>query len=351
MNYASTASISGTEGMRMSLSLLHQRSCSRTEITSLGASPSSSVSSPVSIYAIYQGTSPTVSWIDVFDLRSGAALAKLSGSGASFAPTAPGSSQKRLAALKDWAAPIGKAGEEVRYGSSVLVRDVMANGGGKTLLEVKSVERGPVAWSSDARMIAAIEGDEGSRVGVWDARTGERRGRVMGHSERVTHLAFTPAGKLVSLGRDGVVRITNVNSGRTDGRLVLPIGGGAAKLLELSEDGGTITTVWGRGSVYVWNPAAGSVDSYEMDAKRATEGWALTGGANGRYLVSRTEDGFDVMDLRSGEVVGEVKRAEEDNIVYTAATWVTGAGWSDQGVVVMGRMDGVVEVWEVRMKM
>lgn len=335
----------------MSLSLLHQRSCSRTEITRIGASASSSISSPVSIYAIYKGTSPTVSWIDVFDLRTGAALAKLSGSGAAFAPTATGSSQKRLAALKDWAAPIGKAGEEVRYGSSVLVKDVMANGAGKTLVEIKGVERGPVAWSSDARMIAAIEGDEGSRVGIWDARTGERRGRVMGHSERVTHLAFTPDGRLISLGRDGVVRVTNVNSGRTEGRLVLPVGGGVAKLLELSEDGKTIITVWGRGSVYIWNSAVGNVESYEMDAKRSTEGWALSGGANGRYMVSRTEEGFDIMDLRSGEVIGEVKRAMEDNIVYTAATWVAGAGGNDQGVVVMGRLDGVVEVWEVRIKM
>ncbi|KAK0389015.1 hypothetical protein NLU13_2592 [Sarocladium strictum] len=350
---ASGPNLSGTEGMRMSLSLLYQRNCSRTEITAIGASSPSSLSSAPSVFAVYRGMTPASSWIDVFNLRSGAAISKISGSGAAFAPpaTATSSSQQKLATVRDWAAPIGKAGEEVRYGSSILLRDVMATHGGKPLLELKNVEQGPIAWSRDGRLIAAVEGggEEGSRVGVWDARTGERRGRVLGHSAAVTHIKFTPAGRLVSLGRDGVVRITNVERGRTEGRLVLPVGGGSAKLLELSEDGRTITSVWGGGGVYTWDTRLGSVDTYETDVKRTTEGWPLSGGANGRWMVSRTEDGFDVMDLRVGEVVGEVKRRGEDGIVYTAGAWVEGAAFGD-GFVVMGRMDGVVEVWEVRVK-
>ena len=55
-------------------------------------------------------------------------------------------------------------------------------------------------------------------------------------------------------------------------------------------------------------------------------------------MVCRTEDGFDVMDVGSGRVIWELEAGEED-VIYTAGVW-------DNGVLVLGRMDGVVEVWE-----
>ncbi|KAH8176545.1 WD40 repeat 2 [Sarocladium implicatum] len=338
----------GIEGLRMTLALRHQRNCARTEITAIGTSSSSSSSTTAApaVFAVYRGASPSISWIDVFNLNSGAAISKISGSGAEFGPSTGSFStqkQQRLATLRDWSAAIGKAGEEVRYATSVLVRDLTA---GKTLLEIKNVERGPVVWSADGRMVAAVE-EGGARVGVWDARTGERRGRVMGHNAEVTHTRFTPEGRLVTLSRDGVVRVTNIARGKTEARLVLPANGGVPQMLELSEDGRTVTIVLGS-NVFTWVPEIGSIDSYDMDAKRKTEGWALCGGAHGRWVINRTEDGFDVMDLRSGEVVGEVRREEEEGVVYTAGAWVEGAG--DDAVVVMGRMDGVVEVWDVKVK-
>ena len=327
----------------MTLNLRTQRICSRTEITAVGVS--TSTTSAPAIFAIYKGAPATISWIDVFSLNSGAAISKISGSAAGFGPSTGGAStQQRLATLRDWSAAIGKAGEEVRYATSVLVRDLTA---GKTLVEIKNVERGPIAWSVDGRLIAAAE-EGGLRVGVWDARNGERRGRVMGHNAEVTHARFTPEGRLVTLSKDGVVRMSNIQRGRTEARLMLPTNGGMPKMLELSEDGRTVMIILGS-NVFTWVPEIGTIDSYDMDAKRRTEGWPLCAGAHGRWVVNRTEDGFDVMDMRSGEVVGEVRRQETEGVTYTSGAWIEGVG--NEGVVVMGRMDGVVEIWDVKVKL
>lgn len=139
-------------------------------------------------------------------------------------------------------------------------------------------------------------------------------------------MKFIFDGWLVSFGNDGVVRIMNVERGRMEGRLVFFVGGGSVKLLELSEDGRIVMSVWGGGSVYIWDFCFGIVDIYEMDVKRMNEGWFFFGGVNGRWMVSRIEDGFDVMDLRIGEVVGEVKRREEEGIVYMVGIWIENVG-------------------------
>lgn len=78
--------------------------------------------------------------------------------------------------------------------------------------------------------------------------------------------------------------------------------------------------------------------SYSLGAVRATEGWPLCISPDGRYLACRTEDGFDVMEVSSGAVVSSV----ESGVLVTA-----GAFSPDSSVLLLGRMDGVVEVWDL----
>lgn len=313
---------------RITLTLRYTRACSRTEITSLSAGPDGFAS------AVYAGSQPHLSWIDVFSSSSGAAISKTAGSAAAF-PTSRQQQrqQSRIATVRDWTAQVGSSGTEVRYDSFVLVRDADT---GRTVLEIRDAKTGPLAWSKDGSLLAAGEGRD--RLGIWDARTGARVGRVLAHIDEITHAAFTPDGDVVTISRDGTVRVTNPSTGRTLSRLVIP--SRLPRLLSLSPDGRTITSLWGS-DVHAWTPRAEVLATYDMNTKRSREGWPLAVSADGQLYASRTEGGFDVMDLATGHVLVEAEGEE----VYTAASFTL-----DGDMLLLGRMDGVVEAWEIHRK-
>lgn len=193
--------------------------------------------------------------------------------------------------------------------------------------------RAPVAWSPDGTTLAAVSVREPSRVVVLrlvaaasasasgggkgagkDATTRVEVGPVlMGHVDEVTQLAFVPQwaadgrlvqGALVSAGRDGFVRVTDVASGRTLKKI--EVGGRAAPgILRVSPDGRLVVTVWGR-DVVVWWLDSGRVHSYSLHSVRQHEGWPLCVSPDCRYLICRTEDGFDVSDVETGKFRGEL---------------------------------------------
>lgn len=229
----------------------------------------------------------------------------------------------------------------------MLIRDPRSR---KPALEIRAAPGSPLAWSHDARLIAALEasatpssntsGASGERMGVWDARTGTLVGRVASHIDRIAHAAFTPEGRLVTASRDGTLRITDVRAGRTVARLEME-GSGNPRALGVSPDGGTVVSIWGA-SVHVWHPArGGEIMSYGLGAVRETEGWPLCVSPDCRFLACRTEDGFDIMEVSSGTVVCAV----ESDVLVTAAAFS-----ADSSMLLLGRMDGVVEVWDLEQR-
>lgn len=313
---------------QLELELRHQRPCSRAEITSVGISPGST-----SAFAVYSGDQKDQSWIDIFDLEKPRqrGYLKVTGPHAAFGP-GPGASS-RIATLRDWTVQIG-GGVEYHHATTVMVRDYNS---GKIAVELKEARSGPVVWSRDGKAIAAIEGR--GRMGVWDASTGVRLGRIVSHIDEITHAAFTPDDNLVTLSRDGTLRLSNPRTSKTISRLEIEGSSNSnnPRALAVSQDGKTVVSVWGN-TVHLWLPQASHLTSYRLNTVRRTEGWPLCFSPDGRYLACWTEEGFDIMDVVSGSILYE----RNGGALVTA-----GAFSADGSVLLLGRMNGGIEVWDI----
>ncbi|KAL5626879.1 hypothetical protein FOBRF1_001222 [Fusarium oxysporum] len=296
------------------------RSCSKAEIASVGISPSTSA-----VFAIYTAAQTSQSWIDVFDIKTQSGYSKTSGSRAVFSPNG-----SKLATIRDWTVQF-TGGFDFHHSSTVFLRDYVS---GKTACELKEAKGEPIAWSRDGRLIAV--GEARNRIGVWDVKNGVRVGKVLSHIDAVTHAAFLPDQSLVTISRDGTLRITNTKTCKTIRRLEID-GSSNPRALAVSPDGRRIVSVWGT-NVHIWIPSANDLTSYNLNAVRAVEGWPLAISPDCRYMLCRTEDGFDIMDVATGTIMYD--EATEEMVM-------SGAFDEDAKVLVLGRMDGVVEVRDV----
>lgn len=321
---------------QLGLCLRYRKLAGRSEIHSVGLS--ADLRRPLAC-ATFNGGQMDQVWLDIFDLDSQRGLSKVPGGHAAFAPPATTTTTStstpaaaRVATLRDWTVQLGP-GVDYHHSTSLLLRDVHT---GKSLLEIKGASGDPVAWSPDCRAIAAAE-PRRHRVGVWDTRTGNLLGRVVSHIDRVDFAAFAPDGNLVTASRDGTLRVTNPATSRTVAKLEMEgLGAGNPRALAVAADG-TIVSVWGA-AVHVWTPRANHLTSYTLASVRRAEGGPLALSPDGRYMACWTEDGFDVMEVRSGVTVAE----RHGGVLVTAAAFS-----ADASVLLLGRMDGHLEVWDL----
>ncbi len=318
---------------QLRLSLRYRKLAARSEIHSVGLS--ADARRPLA-YATFNGGQMDQVWLDMFDVDSQRGLSKVPGAHAAFAPDTA-----RVATLRDWTVQLGP-GVDYNHATSLLLRDVQT---GKSTLEIKGACGDPVAWRADGRAVAAAE-PRRHRIGVWDTRTGALLGRVVAHIDKVAFAAFIPATgddnsmHLVTASRDGTLRLTNPATSRTVAKLEIEgVGANNPRALAVAPDG-TVVSIWGH-AVHSWQPRANHVASYTLPSVRRAEGVPLALSPDARYVLCWTEDGFDVMDVRSGDTVAE----------RPGGALVTAAAFSaDARVLLLGRMDGFLEVWDLSRK-
>ena len=190
----------------------------------------------------------------------------------------------------------------------------------------KACARPPLAWSPDGARLAGAARLDPSRIVIFDAQTGRPELVVPHHAAALTHLAFTADGSaLVSAGLDGFVRLTSTVTGRTLGKLEVE-SRSPPSLLQASPSGELVASVWGR-EVMLWSPRTGAVDGYRLPVVRATEGWPLCISPDCRFLVCRTETGFDVSDLATGRPLAEAISDTGSSSFVTAASFTSDGCW------------------------
>lgn len=199
--------------------------------------------------------------------------------------------------------------------------------------------RGPLAWSPDGLLLAALSDHEQSRIYVFALATQLLVRAIPHHIGEVTHLAFMPDGdSLVSLSKDGSCKVTSLGTGRVLGKFEVesrhdPVA------LQVSPDGGTIASVWGR-DVMIWEHRENRMLSYHLGDVRATDESVLAISPDCRLLACRAEQGFEVLDLRTGKFRGE--------IALGTGSFTTAAAFSSDGkLLVLGKHNGEVIVYQV----
>lgn len=296
---------------------------------------SASASNPIA-YVTFNSGHGDQFWLDLFEVNSQRGLSKVPAAHAAFPPAfgmSSDPSSQHIATLRHSAKQVGLFGE-YRFSSSVLIRDFRT---GKTSHEIKGACCEPVVWSADGRTIAAGE-PQRNHVGVWDACTGALLGRVNSHMDEVALAAFMPDGNLVTGSRDGTLRITNPATGRTIEKLEIEGHGAGYPGALIVADDSTIVSIWGS-TVYIWFPYASQLASDTRSSVRRAEGIPLAISADGKHMLCRNEDGFEIMDILTGVTVAECPGG---------GTPVTSAAFSvDGSMVLLGRVGGFLEVWDM----
>jgi RNA polymerase sigma factor (sigma-70 family) len=171
-----------------------------------------------------------------------------------------------------------------------------------------------LAFSPDGKMLACGERilryDETeltSRILLWDAMTGKKRGELPAHKFAVDSLAFSPDGKiLVSTGTtDKTLSHWDIETGKRIFELPCALGQGVVALgrgvVAFSPDGKTLAWGSSAGEVWLWETATKKLR--RKFSGHATNVKSLAFSPDGRVLVTGSEDTtamvWDVTGLKS----------------------------------------------------
>jgi WD40 repeat protein len=168
-----------------------------------------------------------------------------------------------------------------------------------------------VALSPDGRLLASA--GYSSDIRIWDVTTARRLYTLKGHSARA--ITFSPDGKLLASSAGSVVRLWDVQSGKQQVKLEIPIDSGIdlINLLAFRPDGkklvgaGTGTASFKQGTVLIsWDTGTGKVtesDKLDNDEPGHRLWLSADGGALARLVSARGDRGgpyfLRVRDLAS----------------------------------------------------
>jgi RNA polymerase sigma factor (sigma-70 family) len=205
-----------------------------------------------------------------------------------------------------------------------------------------------LAYAPDGRSVA-LPGATATTIRLCDPATGKEI-RSFSNGPEVLNVAFAPDGKtLAAAGKDNVVRLWDVATGKQAGALPEGLGGvgrGRLSVLAFSPDGKVLTAAASDDSVVLWGPAGGSIALWgpaggKVLGRLPCHTWLVTGLAfrrDGKVLFSW---GFDGKVRRWDVAAGKEIRSPESDFdqSYLARS-------ADGKLVATGGTDGTVTLWE-----
>jgi WD40 repeat protein len=232
-------------------------------------------------------------------------------------------------------------GERIAIATFDGVTRILETATGKVLHEWEKQPSGvyAVAFTPDGRVVTG--GDDGVlRVYRIGKRHPERL--LRGHEQMVISLDVSPDGsRLVSGSRDRTVRIWNLNSSQSEH--ILEGHTDLVNSVRFSRDGRQVASASFDGSVSIWSVETGE-ELERLDARRG-RAVSVAFAPGGKQLVSGYYDGSIVSwDLETRKEVGVTERAH--------AMPVFGLVFSVDGeTLVSSGFDGAAKVWDERRKL
>jgi WD40 repeat protein/serine/threonine protein kinase len=203
-----------------------------------------------------------------------------------------------------------------------------------------------LAFSSDGRFLASSSFD--GRAILWDYIAGQTLA-IIQHEGRVNGIAFSPDGKLLATSDENnavlIWDITSVNNQVSDevrsvritepGLLLqTPL---EATIVAFSPDGQRLAAFVPGSSIFIWDPFTGQQLSQIPGATTLSSGLAFS--PDGRYLAGATgEVGVTLWDTDNGQEILTL----QETLLIADITFS-----QDSSFVAIGTKDGLVALWEI----
>ena len=197
-----------------------------------------------------------------------------------------------------------------------------------------------VALSPDGQILAGGTASNSGHnvIHLWNPNTGQYKSELIGHTERVASVIFSPDGQmLVSGSEDNTVRLWNPNTGKT--QKILMEYTQAVDSVAFSRDGKTLASGSRDGTIRLWDAQTGQLKT------------TLTGYTDWVSPLAFSPDGEILAGSSPDQRIRfwNVKTGEYKNALQKGNGHLMSIAFSPDGATLAsGREDGTVRLWDVQ---